>query len=248
MSPQKYKIVIAYEGTAYAGWQIQPNALSIQEIFQTILHQITKEPINVVASGRTDSGVHAKNQVAHFTLPHPLPEASLLKSLNALLPPDIRVKSVEKALPCFHARFSAKGKLYSYSLTTTPVQPPFSRHTSLHFPYPLDLALIEEAIPLLLGTKNFRGFASSGDLEEAECVKTLYKIWIEKGPFGLQFFFHGSGFLHKMVRNLVGTLLEIGQGKMPPSQIEKILATQDRRLAGVCAPPHALSLETVFYS
>ncbi|MCB1107159.1 MAG: tRNA pseudouridine(38-40) synthase TruA [Chlamydiia bacterium] len=229
----KYKMTLSYDGTAYGGWQIQPNRITIQEVIQKALcHPIT-------GSGRTDAGVHALEQVAHFSSDTPVE----VSPINALLPPDIRIHSISPVGEDFHARYSVKKKIYHYRCSWA--QNPF------HYRYctpiqPLDLDLLKEALPLLIGTHDFSTFRGAG-CGSKEPVKTLYRLDLvpEKGGFRLEF--EGNGFLYKMVRNIVGTLLEIATQKRALQDLSILLSSKDRTLAGPTAPPQGLILFKVVY-
>lgn len=240
------KILIAYDGTDYAGWQRQKNQITIQECIETALKKILQETVSIIGAGRTDRGVHAEGQVAHFLTPSKMPLPILKKGLNALLPPDIRILSIEPTDSSFHARFSAKAKIYQYRICTLPTQPPFQRRFVYHFPHPLDLNLIKEASYSFLGTKNFKAFANTLP-PNRNPIKTLSMIQFVEEPYGFSLTFKGDGFLYKMVRNIVGTLLDVGQGKISPKEMPLILESEDRRNAGKTAPPHGLTLITIDY-
>ncbi len=244
----KYKLTIAYDGTPFAGWQIQPNGPTIQEEIEKALHQVTGKPIKVIGAGRTDAQVHAKGQVAHFVLETP-PSPFLQKSLNALTPDEISILSIEPVDESFHARFSAKEKIYSYDVTTDLIQLPFDRNYSLHCTYPLSFDTMREAIKDLIGKHDFSAFANHGFLfnEGKNPIKTLYAIDIVQHDSGFALVFRGNGFLYKMVRNLTGLLIEIGRGKLYPSDAKKILESRDRKQAPSAAPAHGLTLYSIRY-
>lgn len=240
----KYKIKIAYDGTNYSGFQIQPNGRSIQETIQATLSKILSEKISITGSSRTDAGVHANGQVAHFTSE----KSSLtLKSLNSLLPNDIRIISLEEASLDFHARFSAKEKTYLYHITTDKVQSPFERKYALHYTFPIDKEKLYATIPYFVGTKNFSSFANEL-LPHKNPVKTIYELSLLETKTGFILKFRGDGFLYKMVRNITGTLLDIARGKINPEILPLIFTEKSRVFAGKTAPPHALFLETILYS
>lgn len=243
----KYKIVIAYDGTNYAGWQIQPNGATIQEEIEKALFTIAQAPVKIIGAGRTDAGVHAKGQVAHFTL-H-LPASNMLKRLNALLPKDISILSVDEVDEDFHARFSAKEKIYTYSITTNQVQMPFDLSYSLHYTFPLSFEAMEEGISHLIGTHDFSSFANEAHRfnEGKNPVKTIYAIDICKTQTGFHLIFRGDGFLYKMVRNLTGLILDIGRKKRAAIEAKKILEKRDRKMASAAAPAHGLTLTSISY-
>jgi tRNA pseudouridine38-40 synthase len=245
----KYKIILAYDGAAYAGWQVQPHAVTIQELIQKAMKTIIGEEVHVTASGRTDAGVHAMGQVAHFQCIKDLDPFRFRHSLNALLPPDIRVLSVEIAHPDFHARNCAVGKVYHYNLHLNFAHNPFSRRTSYHIRDKLDLDLMKECAQLFVGTHDFTSFANQPDEGAAsvDAVRTITRIDIVQDGFNVCFQFEGDGFLYKMVRNIMGTIIDVGAGRIPIDKIPEIFAGKDRRLAGQAAPAHGLFLIRVDY-
>ncbi len=238
----RYKTTIAYDGTNYGGWQNQLTSLSIQEVIEKVLLQITQTKVSIIGSGRTDAGVHANGQVAHFDLDRPIS----LKSLNSLLPADIRILSLEEVDPTFHARFSVKEKTYLYHICTSKVQSPFERRYALHYTLPLDLEQLKLALPYFIGTKNFSSFANQLKADR-DPVKTLFELAFIETANGFTLKFRGDGFLYKMVRNITGTLLDIGRGRRSPFDLPSIFATQSRPAAAESAPPQALFLESVLY-
>lgn len=238
----KFKMTIAYDGTCYSGWQTQPNGLSIQEVIQSVLQKITGKPIPIHGAGRTDAGVHALGQVAHFSTPKVITQ----KSLNALLPDDIRITHLEEVDEKFHARFSAKQKTYLYRIHTAPILLPFDHKYVWHLTYPLTLESIRNAIPLFLGKKSFKSFANESTLRD-DTVRTLHSITLTQTPTGFTLAFCGDGFLYKMVRNITGTLIDIGRGKLPLSAIRAIFSSEDRRFASQAAPSQGLILDHICY-
>lgn len=246
-----YKIALAYDGSNYCGWQVQPNGLSIQEALQKALFTILKEKVIVIGSGRTDAGVHAYEQVAHFRSENSYNTQKLLYSLNGLLPHDIRILSVETAPKNFHARFSAKAKIYRYYIDLHHVHLPFKKPYSFHIRKDLDVSLIKEGAKHLIGTHNFSAFANRQDQGSAKSspVKTLYRVDLIKESVTTYYFeLHGNGFLYKMVRNIVGTLLDCGLKKITPSQVKDVLVSKDRKRASRAVPAHGLFLTKVFYN
>ncbi|MGX6446211.1 tRNA pseudouridine(38-40) synthase TruA [Neobacillus sp. K501] len=244
---QRYKCIIAYDGTRFSGYQVQPNKRTVQSDFEAVLSKMHKgENVKVSASGRTDAGVHAKGQVIHFNSPLPISEDKWELALNSLLPDDISVLKVEKASETFHARFDASGKEYRYFLYLSRKRDPFQRNFAYHFPYPLDIALMNKASQYLLGTHDFSSFCSA-KTEIEDKVRTIEAIEIRQEGQSLSFRFVGNGFLYNMVRILVGTLLEVGSGDRKPAEILDILEKKDRRFAGKTAPANGLYLWEVFY-
>lgn len=240
------KIVLEYDGTAYHGWQIQREQPTIQQVVEEALSTILKTPIRVTASGRTDAGVHALAQVAHFRTGSAIALPALWRGTNSLLPPDIVIKEMVEVPADFHARFSARGKIYKYQLLTTPVRSPLFHRYAWHLSVPLDLSAMEKAAHLLEGTRDFASFCSaSGTVQNT--VRTLRRIWFTSEPPLLTIFFEADAFLRYMVRNLVGILVEVGMGKREIGEVQQILEGRDRRLAGRAAPPQGLFLVKVFY-
>lgn len=244
-----YKILISYDGTQYGGWQVQPNSVSIQEKIEEALFQITQSNIKVIGSGRTDAGVHANGQVAHFQVKTLLSIDKTIFSLNSLLPEDIRVLKMDLVPSTFHARFSAKSKKYSYYISTKPVLIPFYRQYTTLVPTDIDIPLMKEAAKSFLGTHDFKSFANQASKGSAsvDSIRTIYSIDFMEEEERIKIIFHGNGFLYKMVRNIVGTLIDIGKGKMSIHQIKQILEAKDRRFAGSVAPAKGLFLENVYY-
>ncbi len=246
-----YKLSISYDGSAYSGWQIQPNSLTIQELLQNTLKTILNQKVIVIASGRTDAGVHALEQIAHFHHEEVLDTKKLFYSLNGLLPKDVRILKLEEAEPNFHARFQAKGKIYRYFLYLNKVHSPFQKPYSLHISRPLDLDIMKKSSKHFLGTHNFKAFANKQDQGSAKHspIKTIYSISIsETTPKLYCIEIHGSGFLYKMVRNMVGTLIDCGLKKLSKDAPKLILESQDRKKASRAVPPHGLFLTKVFYN
>lgn len=243
----KYKCIISYDGTAFAGYQVQPEKRTVQSELEAALGKMHKgDKVKVTASGRTDAGVHAKGQVIHFQSLNELPIVNWKKALNALLPHDIAVLDVEKVPEGFHARFDPIGKEYRYRINRGPLRDPFTRNYAYHYPYPLDIKGIREAIPYLEGTHNFTSFCAT-NTNVVDKVRTIHKIELIEEGDALTFRFVGTGFLYNMVRILVGTLLEVGNGKRKPYDMKEILSKQDRQCAGKTAPGHGLYLWKVFY-
>lgn len=244
-----YKLLIAYDGTNFGGWQIQPNALSIQEVLQETAQIILQKPITLIGSGRTDAGVHATGQVAHFKTPQELDLRRFLNSMNGLLPKDIRLLAIDPAPLSFHAQYDAIGKIYHYHLYLRPVECPFSRHYALHLRVPLDLLLLEKAAALLVGTHDFTSFANEAAHGSASrmAIRTLSRVTLVQEEEGLRLEFEANGFLYKMVRNLVGVLLDVGTGKKSLDYIPFLFKAKDRKMASRAVPPHGLFLHQVIY-
>lgn len=244
---QRWKCTICYDGTLFSGYQVQPGKRTVQSEVEAALKRLHKgSEVKITASGRTDAGVHAKGQVIHFDSPLQIPEDRWIHALHALLPDDIVIRKTEKALPDFHARFDAVGKEYRYIVCTAREKDPFTRHYQFHYPYPLDVALMEEAASYFIGTHDFTSFCSA-KTEVVDRVRTIKEIEIIENEEMLVFRFSGNGFLYNMVRILMGTLLEVGSGQRKATEIPYILEQKDRTLAGKTAPAHGLYLWEVFY-
>ncbi|MFH0964605.1 MAG: tRNA pseudouridine(38-40) synthase TruA [Planctomycetota bacterium] len=240
------KLTIAYDGTAFSGWQRQENARTVQQVIEEALRAITGEETTITGAGRTDAGVHARGQVANFHTAKELPAATFQAALNATLPPDIAILDAEEVGETFHARHHARRKRYEYVLWNAPVRPVFERHFAWHVPGPLDVASMAAAARRLIGEHDFRAFAREVPPEK-DCVRALYELSIVETRPRVVFTFQGSGFLHTMVRSLVGTLLLVGHGKATPDDVAAILRSRDRTVAGPTAPPHGLTLAEVAY-
>ncbi|MFS0891260.1 tRNA pseudouridine(38-40) synthase TruA [Peribacillus frigoritolerans] len=243
----KYKCVIAYDGTDFAGYQVQPEKRTIQSEFEAVLAQMHKGTIiKVTASGRTDSGVHAKGQVLHFESPLTFPTENWIKAFSALLPTDIIALEVDIVPDDFHARFHTTGKEYRYIVARSKLRDPFKRNYAYHYPYPLNVEAMREAISYLIGTHDFTSFCSA-KTEVVDKIRTIKEMDFEESDDFLVFRFVGEGFLYNMVRILVGTLLDVGSGKMSPHDMSGILDKKDRSFAGKTAPAQGLYLWKVFY-
>lgn len=244
------KLIVAYDGSRYSGWQIQISGPSIQQCLEEQLAIILRQKTSVVGAGRTDAGVHAMGQVAHFHHSEPVDHYRLIASLNGMLPRDIRIKSAEEASSDFNARHSAKRKIYHYHLNIGNVQDPFLRHFSWHIREKIDLKRMQACIPHLIGVHNFTSFANEPGVGGVakNPVRTLDRVEIVPQREGVRIEFEAKSFLYKMVRNMTGTLVEVGRGKRSPEDIPLILKAKDRRSAGVAAPPQGLFLMQVDYS
>ncbi len=250
MTAFKFKLTIAYDGAAYEGWQVQKTGTGVQEKVEHALAKLFPSKPRLHSSSRTDTGVHALGMVAHFVA---LPDEckmtgrKLALALNAWLPPDIRVVSAARASEKFHARFNAKGKQYRYFVWNHTAMNPLLRHTAWHVPRPLDFAAMRAAAPLFVGKHDFKSFAANRNYEMESTVRTLTRCeFKKKGPL-ITFVIEGDGFLYKMCRGIVGTIIQAGLGKFPGTEIKQMLAQKDRRVAGMTAPAHGLVLWKVYY-
>ncbi len=247
----KFKLTIAYDGTAYEGWQVQKTGTGVQEKVEHALAKLFSGKPRLHSSSRTDTGVHALGMVAHFEVPGDeckMNTRKLALALNAWLPEDIRVVSAARAPEKFHARFDAKGKQYRYFVWNHPAMNPLLRGTAWHVPKPLDLRAMRAAAPFFVGKHDFKSFAANRNYEMESTVRTLTRCEFKKNGPLLTFVIEGDGFLYKMCRGMVGTIVQVGLGKFPASEIKQMLAQKDRRVAGMTAPAHGLVLYKVFYS
>lgn len=247
----KFKLVIAYDGTNYSGWQVQKTGIGVQQKVEEALAVIFPTPKRLYSSSRTDTGVHAMGMVAHVEIPkvelRTMDARKVLLALNANLPSDVKVMAAQKVSPDFHARFNACGKQYRYFVWNHSALNPLLRTQAWHVPKDLDLAAMREAAKLFLGKHDFKSFAANRDYEMECTVRTMHRCEIKKkGPL-LTFIIEGDGFLYKMCRGIAGTLVQLGQGKIAVADIKHILAAKDRRVAGMTAPAHGLVLWKVFY-
>ncbi|HTL69867.1 MAG TPA: tRNA pseudouridine(38-40) synthase TruA [Candidatus Eisenbacteria bacterium] len=240
------RLLIGFDGTRYEGWQSQRKDRTIQEIFEKILLRLFKERTDLVSSSRTDSGVHALGLVAHFKTASRLSDRKIKDALNFYLPRDILVRAAKTVDNRFHARFSAKSKLYRYDIWRSATRPLREGPYALWHPGPLDLPLMRKASRHLLGTHDFSAFQDGGD-QGRGAVRTIRSIRIAaKGPL-VRIEVKGNGFLRHMVRIIVGTLIEVGRRKLPPEALPGIIASKKRPSAGPTAKSHGLTLVKVQY-
>lgn len=243
---RNYKMTIAYDGTRYQGWQRQSNTEeTIQGILERVIHDVIGYPVTIDGSGRTDGGVHAYGQVANVKLSGKVEKDTFRDALNARLPEDIRVRSVELVRNGFHSRYSAKAKRYEYVVDIREKPDVFTRKYCYHVTEPLDVTAMRKAASFLTGTHDFGGFTDKKD--EKSTVRTIYQIGIEEEKGKLRFSFYGNGFMYHMVRILTGTLLEVGSGKKHPEDVKKILRTKERKEAGFLVSAMGLCLKEVIY-
>jgi tRNA pseudouridine38-40 synthase len=250
MDTLKFKLTIAYDGTGYEGWQVQKTGTGVQEMVETALAKLFPSQPRLHGSSRTDTGVHALGMIAHFEVPaaeFKMTARKLALALNAWLPEDIRILSAQRAPKEFHARFNAAGKQYRYFVWNHTAMNPLIRHTTWQVPRPLDLRAMRAAAPLFVGRHDFKSFAASRNYQMASTVRKLTRCGIKKNGQLLTFIIEGDGFLYKMCRGIVGTLVQVGQGKFPADEIRRMLAKKDRRVAGVTAPAQGLVLWKVYY-
>lgn len=255
------RLVLAYDGLGFHGWQRQPGLRTVQACLEDATARITGEPVKLFASGRTDSGVHALGQVAHFVTLCSIPAGNLRKALNDLLPPEVRVLESEEAPPAFHARYAARSKVYRYRILQAEISSPFLARYVWHYPYALDRRAMAAAARVFLGEHDFTSFAASGTEDEAfgdapavsngqksmtRSISSSRILWSVQRQI-LAYQVEGNGFLHHMVRNMVGTLVEVGRGALEPRDVDRILQARDRAMAGPTAPAQGLCLVRVRY-
>ncbi len=245
------KITISYDGTDFAGWQIQPDTPTIQGTLSSAIGRVTGEKVLPQGSGRTDAGVHALAQVVNFSLESPIPPENLLKALNDVLPSTIRILAVEEVDSSFHARKSATAKTYRYRMYRADICPPFLARYVWHHPYPLDESAMIDSADAVTGEHDFTSFAAvdpeRGREQEVSNIRTIFaSTWRREGD---EFIYEvrGSGFLHHMVRNLVGTFILVGKGTLKPKDVSRILEAKSRSAAGATAPASGLFLVNVEY-
>ena len=241
------KLTIEYDGKNYAGWQVQHKKYrTLQQTLEKALKRILRKEIKIAGSGRTDSGVHAQAQVANFKTDSGIAIEKLRKALNAVLPDDISVIKTEEVGLDFHSRFSAKSKVYRYTILNRASRPAILRDTVYFFSYPLNLSLIQEEAKALLGRHNFRSFQAA-DKKERDATRIIKNIKITRDKDFIYIDMEADGFLYNMVRNIVGTLIEIGRGKLLEGSLKKILLARNRKLAGPTVPAKGLCLLEIKY-
>ncbi|MBT2689953.1 tRNA pseudouridine(38-40) synthase TruA [Bacillus sp. ISL-47] len=244
---QRFKCIVTYDGTHFAGYQIQPNKRTVQGELERALKKLHKgEDIKVTASGRTDAGVHARGQVIHFDSPLNIPDEKWEIALNSLLPDDVAVIGAARAAEDFHVRFDAKGKEYRYFVHLSSRRDPFKRHYAYQFPFALNVDSMKKAAAGLVGTHDFTSFCSA-KTEVQDKVREIQEIEVFEEGDMLIFRFKGTGFLYNMIRILVGTLLEVGSGERDPNSMTAVIEEKNRSAAGKTAPPQGLYLWKVFY-
>lgn len=250
MDTLKFKLTIAYDGTRYEGWQVQKIGLGVQQKLEEALAKLFPAAPRLHSCSRTDAGVHALGMVAHFEIPagqFKMPVHKLALALNAHLPEDVRVLSAVRANHEFHARFDATGKQYRYFVWNHAAMCPLLRHTAWHVPRPLDLAAMRAGAARFVGQHDFKSFAANRGYEAESTVRTVTRCDLRRNGPLLTFVIEADGFLYKMCRGMVGTLVQVGLGKFSPEDVKRILARRDRRVAGMSAPASGLVLWKVFY-
>lgn len=247
-APRRVRLHLAYDGTGYAGWQLQAEARTVQGVLEQALTTIQGgAPVRVRGAGRTDAGVHARGQVADAEIGTRLDDAGLLRSLRSILPRDLRPLALSTADPSFNARRDARGKTYRYLVDRSAHGDPFLALFAMHVPGPMDLRAIGDGLARLPGRRDWSGFAGSACVVEDRVRNLTAAILHDDAPDLLAFTFSADGFLNRMVRNIVGTLLEVGRGRFGPERVDEVLRTGRRSLAGPTAPARGLCLVEVDY-
>lgn len=240
----RYFIKLSYNGEAYHGWQVQPNAITVQEVIEDALSKLLNESISITGAGRTDTGVHAKEMYAHFEIKNPVETSQLMYKLNAFLPSDIAIQDMYTVPDDHHARFSATSRTYEYHITIK--KDPFKSKSAYYFKLPLDLVKMNEASELLLGYKNFKCFSRSNTDVKTYYCDISFANW-ELNDHLLVFTIKADRFLRNMVRAIVGTLIDIGIGKTSIDEFKGIIESENRSNAGASAPAHGLYLTQISY-
>ncbi len=246
-----FKLTIAYDGTDFHGWQFQTNKPTVQGEIVSVLRRLTQENVLLLGAGRTDAGVHALGQVASFRTQSALSAGEFQRALNALLPPAIRIVSAEEKGPDFNARWSAKGKVYRYRIYRGKVVPPMLWRYVLHYPFPLDEEAMQNAAARFVGVHDFTSFAAStgseDDDKERNMEREIFSTELKRSEDSQELCFtvHGRSFLRYMVRKMVGTLLEVGRGRLAPDDILMLFDLKDRSKSGPTVPPQGLFMVSV---
>lgn len=239
-------LTLGYDGTNYHGWQIQPNAFTVQEAVQDALFKLFGKPIGVTGCSRTDSGVHAREFCCHLDCDDNIPDNAFLRGLNSMLPPDIAIKNCKEVAPDFHARYASTGKTYVYRILNSNEKDQFLSRYSWQIERRLCTQKMNEFCEKIVGTHDFYGFSSSGRTVE-DTVRTVTECYVERNGDLVTLTVTANGFLYNMVRIIVGTAVNVSDGKIDPDIIEEIYTKKDRSLAGVTAPPMGLMLHKVHY-
>ncbi len=243
---RRIHLIVEYDGTDYAGWQRQSNAMTVQERLERAVEKLTGENVCVSGASRTDAGVHALGQSAHFDTQSRIPAEKFSFALNTLLPPDIRVVESEEVSMDFHSRFSGKGKEYRYLIWAAPHSSALNRRTHAHVIYPLDVEKMRIEAATLVGTHDFAAFAASGSTVR-DTVRTIYRVDLKQNGHELVLTVEGNGFLYNMVRIIAGTLIGVGSGKLESGAFKRAMCSKSRLDLGITAPAHGLTLMKVFY-
>ena len=243
---RRIRLIVEYDGTNYAGWQRQSNALAVQQVIEEALSKLTRERVVIHGASRTDAGVHALGQCCHFDTDSRIPSGKFSYAVNTMLPPDIRIRYSEEAPPDFHARFSTRGKRYRYLFYDDHHAGALNRFTHAHSIYHLDEVRMQAEADALIGVHDFAAFAASGSVVK-DTVRAIWRAEVTRQGHNVQLIVEGSGFLYNMVRIIAGTLRDVGSGKLAPGALKRAIDTGDRLDLGVTAPAHGLTLMEVFY-
>ena len=242
---RRIKLTLEYDGTGFSGWQVQPDERTVQGVLQECLSVMMESDVKVVGSGRTDAGVHALGQVAHADVSKEIPAVNIMMGLNSALPRDVRVLECEDTTDAFHAQRSATGKVYRYTILNGPRPPALDRHRVWHLRQLLDTEAMKEGAVHLVGRHDFAAFKSAGD--ETTTVRELRELDISRRGEHILLTFEANGFLKHMVRNITGTLVEVGQGRLAPEDVKRLLEGRSRDNAPKKAPARGLVLVKVYY-
>jgi len=247
---RRIRITLAYDGTGYHGWQVQPGLPTIQGVLEEIICGMEGSPVHVAGSGRTDAGVHALAQVAAFTIANPIPVDNLLRAMNRLLPPAIRVLDAAETHAAFHPRFDSIAKTYQYTLFRAPICPPFQWRYVHHHPFPLNEDAMRESARIFEGEHDFTAFAAADtrDKRQKSRVRRIFRSELVRSGDTLIYTVRGSGFLKHMVRNILGTLVETGRGNIAAPEVARLLSGDVSGGSGPTAPAKGLTLQSVEYS
>jgi tRNA pseudouridine38-40 synthase len=243
---QNIRLILAFDGTAYHGWQIQQDSATLQGILTEAITKITGEPVTLTGSGRTDAGTHARGLVANFFTGSSLPGAQWVRALNSMLPRDVRVLSAKSVSSAFHARRDAISKTYRYQIYLGPILAPHLMREYFHFPYPVNFPAMKAAAELFAGEHDFASFAKKNP-SISSTIRRIFRCELKKHGRRVHLTVEGNGFLHHMVRNMAGTLLEIGRGSISLDDFRELFVKRDRKFAGFTAPAHGLVLIKVQY-
>ena len=243
---KRFKMIVAYDGTNYHGFAKQNEAITVQGTLEKAIQKITQEEVVSLGAGRTDAGVHAKGQCVTFDSLTKIPAERLLKAINSQLPPDIVVQSVEEVDESFHPRFGAKRKTYRYQIWCGKLPDPFTYRYALHYPYPLNETLMQEAAYSMVGEHDFACFCASGS-QVKDTVRKIYSIDVKREGDMISIDICGNGFLYNRVRIIVGTLLYVNEGNLSTAEISEIIISKDRKKAGPTVPPQGLTMLSIVY-
>ncbi len=240
------KLVIEFDGSAFCGWQRQPKGRTVQKTIESAICKVIGEDIIINGSSRTDAGVHAREMVANFSTNSTIPGDKFREAINTKLPMDVSIIKSEEVNKDFHARYSSKGKTYSYTIVNRYERLSLGYQYLYQYRYKLDVDKMRAACKYFIGSHDFRAFMSIGSSIKTT-IRTIKELYIERNGAEIKIFITGDGFLYNMVRIIVGTLIKVGNGKLPAEEIKNIIIEGNRKKAGICVPPNGLILEKVFY-